>query len=291
MRDHAARGSSTAIRSATSKTSFMLWETSSTARPRSASRAHEVEHHAVWATPSAAVGSSMITSFEFHSTALAMATDCRCPPESDATGWRIERTVVTARLASVSLADVSMLSSSSKMPPSALPAQEHVLHDVEVVAQGEVLVDGLDAERGGVAGRADVHRPPVPADLAAVGRVDAGDALDQHRLAGAVVADERGHLAGRDVEIDVDAAPAPAPKFLPTPRSSQERRAVRGARRRGRLRRSDDGAWPRSLRLARLPRRSSMPAAVQAAGRSGGAEVGDLDELVLDDRVVHVLGR
>ena len=37
-----------------------------------------------------------------------------------------------------------------------------------------------------------------------VGRVDPGDALDQHRLARAVVAGQRGHLAGRDVEIDVD---------------------------------------------------------------------------------------
>ena len=51
------------------------------------------------ATPSAAVGSSMITSFEFHNTALAIATAWRCPPDSDATGWRIERTVVTDKLA------------------------------------------------------------------------------------------------------------------------------------------------------------------------------------------------
>ncbi len=58
----------------------------------------------------------MITSLVFHSTALAIATDWRCPPESDATGWRIERTVVTARLASVSAADFSIASSSSVMP-------------------------------------------------------------------------------------------------------------------------------------------------------------------------------
>ena len=37
-----------------------------------------------------------------------------------------------------------------------LPAEEHVLHDVEVVAEREVLVDDLDAERGGVAGAVDV---------------------------------------------------------------------------------------------------------------------------------------
>src|SRR5206468_368463 len=40
-------------------------------------------------------------------------------------------------------------------------------------------------------------------DLAAVDRVDAGDALDERRLARAVVADERGDLARVDGEVDV----------------------------------------------------------------------------------------
>ena len=44
----------------------------------------------VCATPSAAVGSSRITSFEFHITARATATDWRWPPESEATGCRID---------------------------------------------------------------------------------------------------------------------------------------------------------------------------------------------------------
>ena len=44
---------------------------------------------AVCDTPRAAVGSSMITSFEFHITALATATDWRWPPESEATAWRL----------------------------------------------------------------------------------------------------------------------------------------------------------------------------------------------------------
>ena len=39
--------------------------------------------------------------------------------------------------------------------------------------------------------------------VAGVEGVDAGDALDQGGLAGAVVADEGGHLAGVDVEVDV----------------------------------------------------------------------------------------
>ena len=43
----------------------------------------------------------------------------------------------------------------------------------------------------------------LPQELAVVGLVDAGDALGQHGLAGAVVAAQRGDLAGREVEVDV----------------------------------------------------------------------------------------
>ena len=146
----------------------------------------------------------MITSFEFHSTALAIATDWRWPPDSDATGWRTDRTVVTARLASVSPAARSIVLLVEGEVPHRLAAEEHVLDDVEVVAEREVLVDGLDPERGRVPRRADVHRVALAADLAGVGVWMPGDALDQHRLAGAVVAGQRGDLAGGDVEVDVD---------------------------------------------------------------------------------------
>src|SRR5437660_5729796 len=86
--------------------------------------------------------------------------------------------------------------------PQSLPAQEHVLDDVQVVRDGQVLVHGLDAEMGRVPGAADVDRFAVPEDLPVVGLVDAVDALGQHGLARAVVADEAGHLARRQVEVD-----------------------------------------------------------------------------------------
>ena len=84
-----------------------------------------------------------------------------------------------------------------------LAAEVHVLDDVEVVAEREVLVHDLDPELGGVLRPVDRNRRAVEEDLAAVGRVDPGDTLDQRRLAGAVVADERHHLACPHLEVDI----------------------------------------------------------------------------------------
>ena len=90
------------MRVATSKMSWRLWEIRMTARPCSARRATSCSTCSVCETPRAAVGSSRITSLEFHITARATATDCRWPPESVATGWRIDLIVVTASVFRVS---------------------------------------------------------------------------------------------------------------------------------------------------------------------------------------------
>ena len=83
-----------------------------------------------------------------------------------------------------------------------LAAEEDVGGDVEVVGQREVLVDRLDPVAAGVDRAGEADGLAVQADLALVGGVDAGDALDQRRLAGAVVAEEAHHLAGVDVEAE-----------------------------------------------------------------------------------------
>src|SRR5207253_1445525 len=70
----------------------------------------------------------------------------------------------------------------------------------EVVAQREVLVHELDSEPRSVFRAVDRDGLPVEEDLAAVDRVDAGDALDQGRLAGPVVPDERLYLAAANLE-------------------------------------------------------------------------------------------
>src|SRR5690606_20743713 len=84
-----------------------------------------------------------------------------------------------------------------------LPTQEHVGHDVEVVAERQVLVDDLDAESGSVAGTVDADRAAVEPDLPGVDRVDPADALDQRGLSRPVVADQRGHLAGGYREVNL----------------------------------------------------------------------------------------
>ena len=70
------------MESATCMTSFMLCDTRITAPPCSASRRTRSRTCSVWATPSAAVGSSRMTTFDFQSTDLAIATVWRWPPEA-----------------------------------------------------------------------------------------------------------------------------------------------------------------------------------------------------------------
>ena len=162
---------STVMLSATSKMSCRLCEIRTTPSPCSARRLTRSSTWRVWATPSAAVGSSRITSCEFHITALATATDWRCPPESPATVWRTLRIVVTDRLAQrLARASLHLGLVERAQRLELLAAEEHVLDDVEVVRQREVLVDDLDAEVGGVARAVDAHLLAVVDDLAAVDR-------------------------------------------------------------------------------------------------------------------------
>ena len=90
-----------------------------------------------------------------------------------------------------------------EQPVTDLAAEEHVLDDVEVVAEREILVHDLDPEPGRVLRAVDAHGLAVEDDLAGVVAVDPGDALDQRRLARPVVADECHDLAVPHLEVDV----------------------------------------------------------------------------------------
>jgi len=147
-------------------------------------RRTRVEHHLGLDHPQGRGGSSRWTTLEFHITGLlATATDWRCPPESEATGWRMERTVVTRRLLSVSAAPAPW-NPRRATPGGAAPSQEHVLDDSRGCRQSEILIDGLDARLARVAGGADVHRASPRRRSPVVDLVDARRCKRvEHRLA------------------------------------------------------------------------------------------------------------
>ena len=100
-----------------------------------------------------------MTTREFHITARATATDWRWPPESVATGWRTERIVVTE--SDCERLGRPLLHRRLVEPEERvvlLAAEEHVLDDVEVVAEREILVDDLDPEPGRVLRAVDRDR-------------------------------------------------------------------------------------------------------------------------------------
>jgi hypothetical protein len=75
--------------------------------------------------------------------------------------------------------------------------------DGEFVDQGEVLVDRVDPLRARVVDALGFVGPTVQPHAARVRLLEAGEDLDQRRLAGAVVAQQSQHLALAQVQVDV----------------------------------------------------------------------------------------
>ena len=177
-----------------------------TARPRSRTRLMVSMTLWVWTTPSAAVGSSRKSTLLAQATDRAIATDCFWPPDIAPTGTTTERTAEPS-----SVKDAAAFGAHRRVVhepelpqharPHELAAEEHVLGRVEVRGEREVLVHDLDADRGGVVRRREVHRLALEEHLARVDVEVAREGLDEGRLAGAVVADQGDDLAGVDVEV------------------------------------------------------------------------------------------
>src|SRR5262249_36554698 len=79
--------------------------------------------------------------------------------------------------------------------------QEEVPGRIEVVGEGEILIDGLDPEQPRFPRIGDRHALAVEQQLAGVRLVNARDDLDQGRLPGAVVSDDGVHLVWSQREI------------------------------------------------------------------------------------------
>ena len=95
-----------------------------------------------------------------------------------------------------------------------VPADEQVLEHGRVLEQLDVLERAGDAEAGDLVRRAPAEVDAVELDRSRRRRVEPADEVEDRRLAGAVRADQREHLAARDVEghaVDgADAAEADA---------------------------------------------------------------------------------
>src|SRR5829696_2845655 len=92
-----------------------------------------------------------------------------------------------------------------------------ISHDVEVVEEGEVLVDSLDAEGASLHWRGDVDHFAIDEDLPLIGLVDAAETFDQGRLSRPVVAEEREYFVtsqGEAHAIQCQGRPEPLGKVL-----------------------------------------------------------------------------
>ena len=89
------------------------------------------------------------------------------------------------------------------MPTALGQRQRDVLGDGQRLEQREMLEHHADAEPARRGGVGDRDRLALPADLAGGRLQRAVEDLDQRRLAGAVLAEERVDLAGLDGEVDV----------------------------------------------------------------------------------------
>ena len=142
-------------------------------------------------------------------------------------------------------------------------AEEDVLGDGEFGKEQQLLIDGRDPGALGFLGRGEARRAPVDQDLAGVRLIDAGDDLDQRRLARAVLAEQRVNLAGADVERDA-AQRAHAGKALLEVAHLEQR----GGRRRRRAHAASVACDSGSTTTVRTPASASMPSASGAAPES-----------------------
>ena len=188
-------------------TSRMLWLISTTATPVSRMRRTRSSVRAVCTTPRAAVGSSMNTTRLAHIAARQMATLCRWPPDRLAIGASMSFSATLRRPNALALSRrIAALSRKPSRPRSpgrnGFPSHVQVGRRAEVRADRQILVDRLDPERVGIGGRGERHFDAVHEQLRRIGRrIDAGKDFHQRALAGAVVADQGGDLAGAGVEV------------------------------------------------------------------------------------------
>src|SRR5829696_6407662 len=255
---------STTMRSATANTSTRLWLMMITPWPSSRSSLMRSSTCWVWATPSAAVGSSRMTTLGSPIVARATAMDWRCPPDSDATSVRTLG-MLTDRRSSRPSASCSMPTSSRT--PRLRPTPRALSRPTNRLATTSRLSHSARSW----------YTVAIPISVAACGVVS--DTFSPSKRI-----------------VPASAGPVPAMTFtrvdLPAPLSPTRRRPPR---RRPRSRRRRGPARHRSAWTRHGAPAGASPRSRDAGLFAGGSEVALADliggpEAVGDDRVGHVVG-
>ena len=118
-------------------------------------------------------------------------------------GVRVDRQAVALGGLEDVAAAAAAVQPAERAAPGLLGAERDVLRDREDGHQHEVLVHHADAGRDGVPRAAEGPRLAVHQDLALVRLQQAVELVHQGRLARAVLAEQRVHLAGLDGQVDV----------------------------------------------------------------------------------------
>ena len=149
------------------------------------------------------VGSSMMTMRASSDSALAISTSWRWASDRSATGVSASKSTPSRRSSGVTLASERRAVDQLQRPAEDRFAPDHdVGRDVEIVEEVELLVHEGDARRHGAGDGERGVLDAVDADRAFARLDDAAQDLHQGRLAGAVLADQRQHLAALDAQAD-----------------------------------------------------------------------------------------
>ena len=167
------------------------------------------------------VGSSRTRTFDSSASAFAISSSWRSAVLSELT--RADGSISAPTAASFRRAQGPP--AGHRGPAPARHREDHVLGDREVFEDREVLVDDRQPEHLGGGGRGLRHDMAADLDRAPVGQRRAGRHRHQRRLPRAVLAYERVHLAGDDLEVTPLSATTPG--YVLT--TSVRRRTARAA--------------------------------------------------------------
>ena len=197
------------MRSATSNTCGMLWLIRITGMPESRTLRISSSTCADSLTPSAAVGSSRMITFEPNAAARATATPWRWPPESDSTCWVMSWIVMIPSSVICFLASARILARSSLRKTRAEDARARAARGRgtgcrRCPAPGRPRASGRRSRSRSARASIGVFiwiGWPSSRISPSSGTTAPDEALDQRGLAGAVVADHGQDLARHQVEV------------------------------------------------------------------------------------------